>query len=89
MEALNCQIREVSAEAKSLVKESEDAMLLTSIHGVGHYNALLFIAEIGDVNKFLTLISSASIETGSFYWLTVKQAFLHTGWLACLAPGLP
>ena len=35
-----------------MIREREDAMLLTSIHGAEYYNALLLIAEVGDVNKF-------------------------------------
>jgi transposase len=52
MEVLDEQIREVSGKIKGLVVESEDAMLLTSIPGVGYYNALLLVAQIGDVNRF-------------------------------------
>lgn len=35
-----------------LVKESDEAKLLTTIPGIGHHNALLITAEIGDVNRF-------------------------------------
>jgi transposase len=52
MEVLDEQIREVSGKIKGLVKENEDAMLLTTIPGVGFYTALLLVAEIGDVNRF-------------------------------------
>ena len=52
MEVLDVQIREVSGKIKGLVEESEDAMLLTTIPGVGYYNALLLVAEIGDVDRF-------------------------------------
>ena len=46
------QIRGVSEKIRSLAREKEDAMLLTTIPGVGYYNALLLVAEIGDVNRF-------------------------------------
>jgi len=52
IKVLDVQIREVSGKIRELAKENEDAMLLTTIPGVGYYNALLFLAEIGDVNRF-------------------------------------
>ena len=52
MEVLNVQIRVVSDKIRSLAREKEEAMLLTTIPGVGYYNALLLVAEIGDVNRF-------------------------------------
>lgn len=52
MEVLNVQIREVSEKIRSLAREKEEAMLLTTIPGVGYYNALLLVAGIGDVNRF-------------------------------------
>jgi transposase len=52
IEVLDSQIREASAEIEGLARENEDAMLLTTIPGVGYYNALLLFAEIGDVNRF-------------------------------------
>ena len=51
IEVLNVQIHEVSEKIRSLAREKEDAMLLTTIPGVGYYNALLLVAEIGDVNR--------------------------------------
>jgi transposase len=52
IDVLDLQIHTVSLKIKSLACENEDAMLLTSIPGVGYYNALLLVAEIGDVNRF-------------------------------------
>lgn len=53
IEVLNVQIQLASMKIKRLACENGDAMLLTSIPGVGYYNALLLVAEIGDVNRFL------------------------------------
>ena len=52
MEVLDVQIREVSVEIEGLARGNADALLLTTIPGVGYYNALLLVAEIGDVNRF-------------------------------------
>jgi len=32
--------------------QNEDAMLLTTIPGIGFYGALLIISEIGDIHRF-------------------------------------
>ena len=52
MEVLDVQIRGVSEKIGSLARENKDAMLLTTIPGVGYYNALLLVAGIGDVDRF-------------------------------------
>ena len=52
MEVLDRQIHEVSKKIRGLAGENEDAKLLTTIPGVGYYNALLLVAEIGDVDRF-------------------------------------
>jgi len=52
IEVLDVQICEVSKKIQGLARESEDALLLTTIPGVGYYTALLLVAGIGDVNRF-------------------------------------
>jgi len=46
------QIEVISSQLKRLVREDEEAGLLTTIPGVGYYTALLLVAEIGDVERF-------------------------------------
>lgn len=52
MGVLDVQVREVSVKIRDRAREDKDAMLLTTIPGIGYYNALLLVAEIGDVNRF-------------------------------------
>jgi len=54
IEVLDRQIRAVSAVIDRTAVGNRDAMLLTTIPGVGYYIALLLVAEIGDVHRFLT-----------------------------------
>lgn len=50
--ALDEQIGGVSNELKRKAAESEDAKLLMTIPGVGHFSALTILAEIGDISRF-------------------------------------
>jgi len=50
--ALDERIRRVSNELKRKASESEDAKLLMTIPGVGHFSALAVLAEIGDISRF-------------------------------------
>lgn len=52
IEVLDGQIGLISKNIEKMACENEDAMLLTTIPGVGYYTALLLVAEIGDVNRF-------------------------------------
>jgi transposase len=49
---LDQQIRAVSAVIDRTAVGNRDAMLLTTMPGVGFYIALLLVAEIGDVHRF-------------------------------------
>jgi transposase len=50
--ALDERIGRVSSELKRKASESEDAKLLMTIPGVGHFSALAILAEIGDISRF-------------------------------------
>ena len=50
--ALDRQIAVMSRDLRRMCGENPQAMLLTSIPGVGYYVALLLIAEIGDIGRF-------------------------------------
>jgi transposase len=52
IESHDRQIAAADVRVWRKVKESEDAVLLTSIPGVGRYTALTISAEIGDVSRF-------------------------------------
>ena len=52
IETLDRQIGVISRQLKRIVREDEEAGLLTTIPGVGYYIALLLVAEIGDVERF-------------------------------------
>lgn len=52
MDPLNERIRKVSSELERRAGESEDAKLLMTIPGVGHFSALLILAEIDDISRF-------------------------------------
>jgi transposase len=52
LEVLDRQIGEVSAVIDRTTLGNRDAMLLTTMPGVGYYLALLLVAEIGDVHRF-------------------------------------
>jgi len=50
--ALDKRIREVSRELEKGADESEDAKLLMTAPGIGHFSALAILAETGDVSRF-------------------------------------
>jgi transposase len=50
--ALDRQIAVMSRDLRRMCGENPQAMLLTSIPGVGYYVVLLLIAEIGDIGRF-------------------------------------
>jgi transposase len=52
MESLRFEIKDISKEILSIVKEDENAKLLMTIPGIGYYFALLIVSEIGDINSF-------------------------------------
>jgi len=52
MKSLDTEIKDISKEILSIAKEDENAKLLMTIPGIGHYSALLIVSEIGDINRF-------------------------------------
>jgi len=52
IDALGAQIAPVSEEIDRRAEESQEALWLATIPGVGHYTALFILAEIGDVRRF-------------------------------------
>lgn len=52
LDHLEACVREVNADIRARVRESQEAELLMTIPGVGFYLALLILAEIGDVHRF-------------------------------------
>ncbi|KXB00043.1 hypothetical protein AKJ47_02875 [candidate division MSBL1 archaeon SCGC-AAA261G05] len=51
-ETVEEQMKVVSNELKEIADDSEEAELLMTIPGVGYFSALLFISEIGDIDRF-------------------------------------
>ena len=49
---LDGQIASMSRDLRRICGENPDAMLLTTIPGLGYYIALLLVAEIGDISRF-------------------------------------
>ncbi|MEW5995509.1 MAG: IS110 family transposase [Candidatus Zixiibacteriota bacterium] len=52
MSAVDERIRKLSGEVERRAEKSEDAKLLMTIPGVGHFSALLVLAEIDDISRF-------------------------------------
>jgi transposase len=52
LEALNNLIDETEKTLKKKAKVTEEAKLLMSIPGIGFYNALLILSEIGEIGRF-------------------------------------
>ena len=52
LERFTQQLREVERTIDHTVKTTPDAKLLETIPGIGHYLALLILAEIGDIRRF-------------------------------------
>lgn len=52
IDVLNSLIEKSNQEIKKEVKHDEQAMLLTTIYGIGYYSALLLKTEIGDIKRF-------------------------------------
>ncbi|MFQ6618438.1 MAG: IS110 family transposase [Fidelibacterota bacterium] len=48
----NYWIDKVTKEIERRVEEDADAMLLTTIPGIGYYSALLILSEIGEISRF-------------------------------------
>lgn len=51
-EVLLRTIENISLKIKEEAMNCNDALLLTSIPGIGYFSALLIVAEIGDINRF-------------------------------------
>lgn len=52
LESIESKIKNSEKDISLEVESLEDADLLTTIHGIGPYSALLIYSEIGDVNRF-------------------------------------
>lgn len=52
LEALGASIKEAEKEIKARVKASPQALLLTTMPGIGYFSALLLMSEIGDISRF-------------------------------------
>ncbi|MGQ9468625.1 MAG: transposase [Nitrososphaerales archaeon] len=67
------EIRRLSLQLKCLAGDDEDVRLLMIVPGIGYYTALLVRAEIGNINRFRSVISSvATLE--SFLQPTAAEA---------------
>ena len=51
-ETLQQLIDEVTKAIEGIVENNPQAKLLTTIHGIGYYSALLIVSEIGDITRF-------------------------------------
>ena len=45
-------IEDANQEIREKAQQDEEAELLSAIHGVGYYSALLIKSEIGDIKRF-------------------------------------
>jgi transposase len=54
VDTLNEQIRELDVIIEEKAERSPEAMLLTTMPGIGYYSALLILSEIGDITRFST-----------------------------------
>jgi transposase len=52
IDGVNVEIREASKTIEEKATDNEDAKLLMTIPGVGHYSALLISSEIADIDRF-------------------------------------
>lgn len=52
LNSLSEQIKKITETIETIAKNNEEAILLTSIPGIGYYSALLLISEIGDIHRF-------------------------------------
>lgn len=52
LESIEAKLRAIRREIRRRAELSEDAQLLMTIPGVGHYSALLITAEIADIDRF-------------------------------------
>lgn len=53
IEGLKRQIRQLESEIARLALQNEQAVLLTTILGMGHYAALTIVSVIGGIGRFL------------------------------------
>lgn len=64
MDALNAQIAIVDSRLEPMAEQDEQAALLMSVKGIGYYSALLILAEIDGVERFISakhLVSYAGL----------------------------
>jgi transposase len=54
IDAIEGKLERVSAEVDARAQADPQAMLLCTIPGIGHYSALLILAEAGDISRFPT-----------------------------------
>ena len=54
LSALRQEIEAVAGRVREVARRDEQALLLTTVPGLGYYAALLVLAEIGDVSRFPT-----------------------------------
>jgi len=52
VKVLEAEKKSVAKKINQLCKADEQAMLLTSIKGIGYYSAMIIMAEIGDMQRF-------------------------------------
>jgi transposase len=52
LETIERKLRELGRELRNMAQENEEAQILMSVPGIGHYSALLILAEIGDIERF-------------------------------------
>lgn len=65
---------------RQLARDSEECRLLMTIPGIGYHNALLIIAEIGDINRFATAEKYASY-CGLVPTVHISERTVHYGHL--------
>jgi transposase len=91
IETLNREINQVDEMIKKEAKENEDVKLLMSIPGISYYSALLFVSEIGEVNRFPDsshLVSYAGLAPSTrssggktYYGPITKQGSKYLRWI--------
>jgi transposase len=52
LETIEHRLRELGRELRNMAEENKEARILMSVPGIGHYSALLILAEVGNIERF-------------------------------------
>ena len=95
IDAIDAKLERVSAEIDARAQADPQALLLCTVPGIGHYTALLILAEIADISRFPTpkqlcsyagLVPSLHASGGrSQYGRITKEGSPWLRWALCEA----